>query len=59
MIITMRPLAEEKLMLVTNLAVRADSNSRLVREFVKATAQKMEILRKPAQARLPLLISAK
>jgi DNA-binding transcriptional LysR family regulator len=52
--ITMRPLAEEGLRLVTNLAVRADSKSRLVREFVKATAQKMESLRKSAQARLPL-----
>jgi DNA-binding transcriptional LysR family regulator len=52
--ITMRRLAEENLKLVTNLAVRADSKSRLVREFVKATAQKIESLRKPAQARLPL-----
>ncbi len=52
--ITMRPLAEENLLLVTNLAARADSKSRLVREFVKATAQKMESLRKPAQARLPM-----
>lgn len=52
--ITMRPLAEENLKLVTNLAVRADSNSRIVREFVKATAQKLEILKKPAQARLPM-----
>ncbi|MGH9692111.1 MAG: LysR family transcriptional regulator [Candidatus Acidiferrales bacterium] len=53
--ITMRPLAEENLKLVTNLAVRADSKSRLVRDFVKATAQKMESLRKPAQTRLPLI----
>jgi len=52
--ITMRPLAEEKLKLVTNLAVRADTKSRLVKEFVKATARKLESLRKPAQARLPL-----
>lgn len=52
--VTMRPLAEENLKLVTNLAMRGDSKSRLVREFVKATAQKLESLRKPAQARLPL-----
>lgn len=52
--ITMRPLAEENLNLVTNLAARADTKSRLVREFVKATARKLETLRKPTQARLPL-----
>ena len=52
--ITMRPLAEENLKLVTNLAVRADTKSRLVKEFVKATARKLESLRKPAQARLSL-----
>lgn len=52
--ITMRPLAEDNLKLVTNLAVRADSKSRLVREFVKATAQKMETLKKPTQTRLAL-----
>jgi hypothetical protein len=53
--ITMRPLAEDNLTLVTNLAVRADSKSRVVREFVKATAQKLESLCRPAQARLPLI----
>ncbi|HWG20739.1 MAG TPA: LysR family transcriptional regulator [Terracidiphilus sp.] len=52
--ITMRPLAEENLKLVTNLAVRPDTKSRLVKEFVKATARKLESLRKPPQARLPL-----
>lgn len=52
--ITMRPLAEENLKLVTNLAVRADTKSRLVKEFVKATARKLETLRKPEQPRLPL-----
>lgn len=52
--VTMRPLAEENLKLVTNLAARADTKSRLVREFVKATARKLESLRKPAQPRLPL-----
>lgn len=52
--ITMRPLAEENLKLVTNLAVRADTRSRLVKEFVKATARKLEGLRKSEQPRLPL-----
>jgi DNA-binding transcriptional LysR family regulator len=52
--ITMRPLAEQSLRVVTHLAARADSKSRLVNEFVKATARKLENLRKPAQARLPL-----
>ena len=50
----MRPLAEENLKLVTNLTVRADTKSRLVKEFVKATARKLESLRKPTQARLSL-----
>jgi len=36
--ITIRPLAEDRLRLVTNLAVRADSKSRLVNEFVKQLA---------------------
>jgi len=54
--ITMRPLAEESLKLVTNLAVRADTKSRIVKEFVKATARKLENLRKPSQARLPLTV---
>ena len=52
--ITMRPLVEENLKLVTHLAARADTKSRLVREFVKATARKLESLRKPVQPRLPL-----
>ena len=52
--ITMRPLAEENLCLVTSLAARADSKSRLISEFVKATARKLESLRKPVQAQLPL-----
>lgn len=52
--ITMRPLAEDSVKLVTNLAVRADTKSRLVKDFVKATARKLESLRRPAQARLPL-----
>lgn len=52
--ITMRPLAEPELMLVTKLAVRANSSSRLVRDFVKATARKLESLRKPAHLRIRL-----
>lgn len=50
--ITMRPLADECLKLVTHLAARADTKSRLILEFVKATSRKIESLRKPAQARL-------
>jgi hypothetical protein len=52
--ITIRPLAEQNLHLVTSLAARAESKSRLVTEFVKATARKLESLKKPVQARLPL-----
>jgi DNA-binding transcriptional LysR family regulator len=52
--ITMRPLAEEDLRLVTNLSVRADTKSRLVSEFVKATARKLDTLRIPVQQSLSL-----
>lgn len=54
--ITIRPLAEENLKLVTNLVVRADSKSRLIKEFLKATARKMESLGKPIQTRLQLTV---
>jgi hypothetical protein len=50
----MRPLAEPDLMLVTELAARANSSSRLVRDFVKATARKLESLRKPVRPRVHL-----
>ncbi|HEY1804897.1 MAG TPA: LysR family transcriptional regulator [Terracidiphilus sp.] len=52
--ITMRPLEEEGLRLVTNLTVRSDSKSRLLGEFVKAVSRKLEISRKPVQQRLSL-----
>jgi len=52
--ITMRPLAEDRLRLVTNLATRSDSKSRLVSEFVKATARKVSSLRQAIQGNLPL-----
>jgi DNA-binding transcriptional LysR family regulator len=52
--ITIRPLAEEALRLVTSLTARADSKSRLVNDFVKATARKVESMRRPVQAQLQL-----
>ncbi|HWH60645.1 MAG TPA: LysR family transcriptional regulator [Terriglobales bacterium] len=52
--ITMRPLAEEGLRLVTNLTVRSDTKSRLIGEVVKATARKLDALRRPVQQRLSL-----
>lgn len=52
--ITMRPLAEDDLHLVTHLTVRSDSKSRLLSEFVKATARKLDSLRKPIQSELSL-----
>lgn len=51
--ITMRPLAEPRLRLVTSLAMRADSRSRLVNEFVKAAGRKFDVL---GQRRLPLAV---
>jgi len=52
--ITMRPLAEENLKLVTNPATRSDSKARLVNEFVRAAARKLDSLRRPVQNKLPL-----
>ena len=52
--ITMRPLAESRLRLVTSLAVRADSKSRLVNEFVKAAGRKFGVIGQTAQRKLPL-----
>jgi DNA-binding transcriptional LysR family regulator len=52
--ITMRPLAESRLRLVTNLAVRSDTKSRLINEFVRATARKLGSVRQAVQGELPL-----
>ena len=52
--ITMRPLAEPRLRLVTSLAMRADTKSRLVSEFVKAAGRKFGVIAQNAQRRLPL-----
>jgi DNA-binding transcriptional LysR family regulator len=52
--ITIRPLAEDRLRLVTSLAVRADSKSRLVNEFVKAAGRKLGEVGQRRQGRLPL-----
>ncbi|MBN9617677.1 MAG: LysR family transcriptional regulator [Acidobacteriales bacterium 59-55] len=52
--ITMRPLAEPRLRLVTSLAARADSKSRLVNEFVKAAGRKFGIVGQTVQRKLPL-----
>jgi DNA-binding transcriptional LysR family regulator len=53
--ITMRPLAEPRLRLVTSLAVRADGKSRLVNEFVKAAGRKFGVVGH-AQRKLPLAV---
>ncbi len=52
--ITIRPLAENRLRLVMSLAVRADSKSRLVNEFVKAAGRKLSEVGQRGQGRLPL-----
>jgi DNA-binding transcriptional LysR family regulator len=52
--ITMRPLAEPRLRLVTSLAARGDSKSRLVNEFVKAAGRKFGTVGQTAQRKLPL-----
>jgi DNA-binding transcriptional LysR family regulator len=52
--VTMRPLAEDGLRLVTKLATRADNKSRLVSEFVRAAGRKLTNTRPAQQVRLPL-----
>jgi len=50
--ITIRPLSEERLHLATNLVARADTKSRLVAEFVRATSKKLNGMRNATQQRL-------
>lgn len=52
--LTLRPLEEGRLRLVTGLAVHAESKSRLVREFVKAVGRKLGGIEQRGQRRLPL-----
>jgi len=52
--VTMRPLAEPRLRLVTKLATRADNKSRLVSEFVRAVGRRLMSTRSAQQQRLPL-----
>src|SRR6187402_2098751 len=52
--ITIRPLAEDRLRLVTCLSVRADSKSKLVNEFVKAAGRRLTDAAQRGQSRLPL-----
>lgn len=52
--LTVRPLTEDRLHLATGLAVRVDSKSRLVNEFVKAAGKKLAGMGQRIQARLPL-----
>ena len=51
--VTMRPLADERIRLQTNLATSAENKSRLVAEFVRAAGRKLVNVRPPQQARLP------
>jgi hypothetical protein len=52
--ITMRPLVEDRLKLVTRLATRSDNKARLVSEFVRATGRKLRSIPPPRQGSLPL-----
>ncbi len=52
--LTMRPLEEHRLRLVTSLAVHADNRSRLVNEFVKAVGKKLGKIDQSRQRSLPL-----
>jgi hypothetical protein len=52
--LTVRPLSEPQLRLITSLAVRSDTKSRLVKEFVRASSRKMENIGLKVQSRLPL-----
>jgi DNA-binding transcriptional LysR family regulator len=52
--ITMRPLAEDRLRLITKLAVRGNNKSRLVNEFVHAARRKLKNIGQTVQTTLPL-----
>jgi len=52
--ITMRPLVEDQLRLITNLAVRSNSKSRLVNEFVRAAGRKLSNAKPTIQRKLTL-----
>jgi DNA-binding transcriptional LysR family regulator len=52
--ITMRPLAEDRLRLVTKLAMRNNNKSRLVNEFVHTAVRKLKSVGQTAQRKLPL-----
>ena len=52
--ITIRPLAEEQLKLVTRLAVRSDNKTRLVSEFVRAAGHKLSRIHLLERERAPL-----
>jgi DNA-binding transcriptional LysR family regulator len=52
--ITIRPLVEDRLRIVTSLAVRADTKSKLVNEFVKAAGRKLTEAGQRRQGRLSL-----
>ena len=52
--VTMRPLVENKLKLVTKLVTRSDNKARLVSEFVRAAGRKLSSIPPPGQGRLPL-----
>jgi DNA-binding transcriptional LysR family regulator len=52
--LTLRPLQENRLRLVTSLAVHVDNKSRLVSEFVKAAGRKLGTIDKKSQGSLSL-----
>ena len=52
--ITMRPLAEDQLRLVSKLATRLDNRSRLITEFVRAAGRKLSSVGHMVQGQLPL-----
>jgi hypothetical protein len=52
--LTVRPLTEDRIRLITGLAARVDSKSRLVSEFVKAAGRKLAGIGQRTRAQLPL-----
>jgi len=54
--ITIRPLSEPRLRLITSLAMLAESRSRLVNEFVKAAGRKFDVISQSVQGKLPLAL---
>lgn len=54
--ITMRPLTDDRLTLRTYISARAEEDSRVISEFIRAAVRKLNTFTLPKQERLPLAV---